>query len=511
MITNTQLLNELKKQLNAQNLTENQKLSLAMRYRQLLLDTLKVGDIIQGMVKTVAENSYVLEIRPHVQIPVIVNDKPQLDELMSFIVKAKTEGKLFISSIENGDNFLHDYKDMVDKVAYELKLPQTKLMKEIIFDFMNKQLPLNKNMLMKAYYFNKEYNIPTKVLVNLIPYEKSWTDHDLRFAQALRENGQAIVSNAIKDMISNLSLEKDLLKIFYVLTRNMTDEDVQSVLKKYVSIEEPKYWQTGYFNADNLDSKQPDQNTLSKEYLQSVTEASKASADEAKEGTQNITRLADKKLREILLKDAGLFKKVLLALYDKRNVMDIHQLKNVSTNKELEKIFNFSKNSKELLDALEKLGDLADKKQEIHALKENIKVIANLGDEGHHFIFPAFYHDQVVKGELYFLKTQKYKKSVGQNKENLYIVLALDMPRIEHIEIHMNKQGKEIFLTFHVMSEDVKKHMMKFTDQIEKAISSLGYQLKSILWGLLNNKEDEKQPFFTENIYEPLSHMDIKA
>lgn len=521
MITNTQLLNDLKKQLSLQDLSESQKIGLAMRYKQLLIDTLKVGDLIKGTVKALGENSYVLEIRPHVQIPVILNDMPTLDNLMSFIVKEKTEGKLFISSIDHANVFPEGKTDIVDKVVHELTLPKNKVMKEIIFDFINKQLPLDKNTLMKAYYFNKEFNIPTKVLANLAAYEKTWTDKDLKYVQTIRENGLTSTQASIKKMINELPLVNDLKEVFNILAKDMKVDDIHQILSKYISDLDVNDGDIKNLNTSNLntgklnkgsldmnklDMKSLDAGDLNRATLEENVDKSKKFNKEAK----NIISLVDKDIPDIFLKDITLFKKALLALYDKRNIADMHKLKDNSSHKELDKTFNFAKASKEILEVLEKLDQTPDKQREVNALKENIKVIENLNEEGHHFIFPMSYHDQIVQGELYFFKSQKYKKNKKDNIDNIYIVLALDMPHIEHIEIHINKQGKDIYLTFNVIDEEVKKHINKYTSQIENDIESLGYQIKSLLWGYLN-KEDEIERPFIENVYESLSHMDIKA
>lgn len=519
MITSTQLLNDLRKQLNSQNLSESQKISLAMRYKQLLIDTLKVGDLVKGTVKALGENSYVLEIRPHVQIPVIVNDMPQLDSLMSFIVKEKTEGKLFISSIENSNASTEAKTDIVNKVVHELTLPKNKVMKEIIFDFINKQLPLDKNTLMKAYYINKEFNIPTKVLANLASYEKTWTDKDLKYVQTIRENGLASIRASIKNMINELPLVNDLKEVFNILAKDMKTDDIHQILNKYISALDghdgsinnlnTSNLSSGNLNPGSLDMSNPDVKRLDAGNIDALEASIDQSKKFIKEAKSVISRV-NNDIPEVFLKDITLFKKVLLELYDKSNIMNMHKLKDNPTNKELDKTFTFAKVSKEVLEVLEKRDNTPDRTREVNALKENIKVIENLNEEGHHFIFPMTYHDQVVQGELYFFKAQKYKKNKKDNTDNIYIVLALDMPHIEHIEIHINKQGKDIYLTFNVIDEEVKKHINKYTPQIENEIESLGYQVKSLLWGYLN-KEDEVELPFKGNSYESLSHMDIKA
>ena len=310
-------------------------------------------------------------------------------------------------------------------------------------------------------------------------------------------------------MVSQLPLIEDLKEVFYVLAKDIKTNDLHQILKTYIETMDISDLNKGNINTSNLGSSDLDINDLN---ISDLKIKADILLNESEKNKNNAIRLDGKNIPEVLLKDTDLMKQVLLELYDKRHTMDMQKLKTDHSNneKELDKAFTFTKTAKEVLDTLEKLIAKPDDKRQIDALKENIKVIANLNQEGHHFIFPMTYHNQVLQGELYFLKPQKYRKNTKESIDNIYIVLALDMPHIEHIEIHINKKDKEIYLTFNVINEDVRNHITKYTEQIENEISTLGYNIKSVLWGYLNS-DDEKELPFKESAYETISHMDIKA
>ena len=78
--------------------------------------------------------------------------------------------------------------------------------------------------------------------------------------------------------------------------------------------------------------------------------------------------------------------------------------------------------------------------------------------QGQYYCFPLQIKEHQTSGELYFFKPKKQKKS-GQNGQGMYIVLALDMPSLKHIEVHLEEKKEQLELKIKVANTQILKQI----------------------------------------------------
>ncbi|WP_069997589.1 hypothetical protein [Cellulosilyticum sp. I15G10I2] len=478
MINSFQLLKQFDDQMNATELTSLQKNILLHKYLDLLLNQLQVGDSIEGIIAKLSEDKYVLQVKPQIHIPIHVSDQLEIGKLMTFTVQGKNDGKLYLQP-----EWPQEAKEtsLIQKTLDELNLPRNVVMKEIVDHFMQKHLPLTKETLLKAYQLHKTYNIPSKVITNLIAHQEPFLEQKVKTLASLRESGLNHLASDLKSVLQGLGNKEDLIKVFDVLKELIPSEQLDTLSKHIMT--------------------QNNTNILNN----NVKEETKNTSDEIISMRETWSKLLDLTTsKDYKAINESVLKKLIGFVYDE--VIHVN-LKSMKTNQgENEKIYNTYNLLTKILNTLDKADLSKEEREHINYMKDPLSVLGKANMQAEYFVFPMLNGNTKMQGELYFFKP---KKSHKKNQNNLYIVLALTFPNINHIQIHINKQDKDILLHVEVENEVIQKHIVQYMPILNEQIDILGFSVSKITWSLLN-QVSQKQFILEDDFNNALNHMDFK-
>ncbi len=474
MINNFQLLKQFDEQMSSHELTTLQKSAMLQKYVDLLLSQLQVGDSIEGLITKLSDNKYTLQVKPQIHIPIDMFEQLETGKLMTFIVQGKEEGKLYLQSSKATGN---QETPLAQKVLEELNLPKNVPMKEIVDDFLKKHLPLVKETLLKAYQLHKTYEIPSEVVTNLIEHQETSLEQKVKTLSALREEGLNHLVSDLKSILQGLGNKEDLIKVFSTLKEQMPDEKINTMITKVLDHKEL--------------NEQDTQNTK-------VTQ-SRPSLEETQLKLLNVIESKD-----YTSVSENVLKKLIGLIYDEMIKVNIKNIK--SDQGESEKVYNTYNTLTKILKTLDKADLSKGEMDYIQYIKEPLSILGKANVQAEYFMFPMLSENSETQGELYFFKPKKTHK---KNQDNFYIVLSLTLPSIDHIQIHINKQEKNVLLHIEVEDEIIQKHITEYMPRLNEQIETLGFSLSKITWGLLDHTQNKQ--FIAEDAFKySLNHMDFK-
>ena len=476
MINSLQLFKQFDEQMSSSELTTAQRNILLSKYVDLLLSQLKVGDSIEGLIAKLSDNKYVLQVKPNITIPVHMLEPLEVGKLMTFVVQGKENGKLFLQASYSEDT---KQTPLIQKTFEALTLPKTPAMLEVVDDFLQKQFPLAKEMLLKIYKMSSEYDIPSKILTNLMDNESVLLPKEMSTISALRTNGMNDIVTDFKCIIQGLDHKEDLIEVFNTLKNGVSNDKLNAMINRLTTGE----------TSHPKDIKVADMPIPTRD---------------------NLVQLFNQELNQELNKPSiagheNIFKKLIGELYDEVMMVRLEKMGNNSG--ESEKIYTAYNLLAKLVKTLDKANLSNEDKDYVNYIKEPISLLGKLNVQAEYFIFPMLVENKQTQGEIYFFKP---KKTAKKDQNNMYIVLALDLPHLSNIEIHINKQGKNILLTINVENEEVKKHISQYMPKLNEQIQGLGFSVNGVTWGLLGEKTLKD---FTKEDYlvNQLNHMDFKV
>jgi hypothetical protein len=480
LINSLQLIKQFDEQISSSELTAAQRKILLSKYVDLLLSQLEVGDSIEGLIAKVSDDKYVLQVKPHVNIPIHMLEQLEAGKLMTFVVQGKESGKLYLQP-----SYTAEAKKMslIQKTLTELNLPKTPAMQQVVENFLQKQLPLGKEMLLKTYQMSKEYDVSSKVITNLIDSKQVISSKELSALAALRTHGMQDMIENLKTIVQGLTHTEDRIEIFNMLKENIP-RDKLDILTSDVSLEE-------------INHKLPSQVEQISSEPQTKLASIKNSPLQLFEQEVSLNEL-------IRLDDGTIFKKVAGKLYDEVIMLRLENMK--SDVNESEKIYNTYNLLAKIIKTLDKSDLSGEEKEYINSIKEPLALLGKFNLQAEYFMFPMFSENKQMQGEMYFFKPKKVKKA---DKSNLYIVLALSLPNLNNIEIHINKQGKDILFHINIENEEIQKQISQYVPKLNEEVQGLGFTVKSMTWGIIG--QNTKEISIRENIFEnQLNHMDLK-
>lgn len=483
MINSFQFLKQFDEKLSSSELTQLQKKAMLHSYVDLLLSELEVGDSIEGIISKLGENKYALQVKPNLHIPIHMLEELETGKLMTFVVQGKEEGKLYLKPALGADTH---QTPLIQKAVSELNLPKNEVMQEVVDNFLQKQLPLAKEVLLKAYQLHKTYDIPAKVVTNLIEHQGVFLEQTAKTLSELRDTGLNHLISDLKSILLGLESQEDLMKVYDVLKEQGVDKKInaprESLVAQEKSITTDHKGEKNYnlYDADSSDSLESTAGLKSHDPLQF---------------------LGNKDYRPI---SGEALKKFIGELYDEILYVNTKDIKNAQD--ESEKIYTTHRILEKLLKTLDKAHLSGEEAEHIQSIKEPLHILAKSNIEAQYFIFPMISDETHSQGELYFFKPKKTHK---KDQQNLYIVLSLTFPSIHHIQIHINKQEKNLLLHIEVEDEHVQKHIMQYLPQLNEGISEAGFGLNKVTWSLLGEKKG--QPGVEDSLNPSFTHMDFKV
>ncbi len=464
-----------------------------------LVYKLKEGDIIKGSLVDNA-GELILKMEDGTLVSAHTLKNMELGKLLSFLVVGVEDGKLVLKP-----QFMDkpEINNIIDKVIQDLSLPDDNNMKDIIHKILSKHMTLDKESLSTMYRAKQLYNLPSEVLINLKENNMRINIGDMKNLANLKEVKindtindllKAIdnISNIedLKSLISNITDKMDTSKFTDILS-NLLNKNIDRNILSNVPSDIQSNGVKGYLEkiiADYTKDIGNNQNDIKKLSVQNVLdEIYKYSGS-----NKPIKQLARSMVQAYLHVDMDNIKK---NPNEVRNINDLpNKLEEVY--KELES--KMKKQYENSSDNLKYPGIVND-------INETISSIKKYNLEGQYYCFPMLIKEETRNGELYFFKP---KKRSSKDDSNIYIVLALDMPNLDKVEVHIANKNDNVNLLIKVKSEDVKSYLEDRKDDLISTLKNSGYGVNDIEVKLLKEKENVDIIDIKEM---KLHHLDIKA
>lgn len=438
------------------------------RSRQFI-SGLQIGDRIEGVLVQ-EESSTVLKLDNGIKLSISLLEHVEMGELFSFIVLSKEGNRLVLKPnlLETASN-----KQLIDQVINELKLPNQVVMKSIIGQFIAKGLPLDKESLLAILQSHKTYDVPTEILVNLKMNERPIVLKEVSQLASLKSEGVQTLLEEFEIILAELKDNSQLERLAHDLGNTVSLGDLQKVMKETL--------------LNSVFMKQPIEEILKEWFLSEFTENELESNINDEPGIQ------------IGCSYIKLLKTLIKTTLKTALEVDVTQIK--QDLKESEKIVSANKHLEEIIKQFQKV-DLSDEgKEKLEQINQMAQTIKKYNIEAEYFYFPFILNKQKGDGELYFFRP---KQKQSKTNEQMYMVMALDMPCLRKVEVHIEQVQKAVNMTIKVENEIMKNLIEESLGKLYEELKISGYELNQLHVSLL------KDPGVSEKIDTRLYHMDLK-
>lgn len=456
-----------------------------------LLAKLQPGDYIEGTLIE-AENGTVLKLGNGISVPVNLLDAVDIGKLLSFVVVGKENQKLILQpkipeTLSNGQ--------LIDKIMSELKLPNQIEMKNIIGQFIEKQLPLNKESLLSIFQGHKTYDLPTEMLVNLKSSEVPLVLKDIEQLSYLKSEGIKGITEAFKGILEGMKNMNQLENVVHDFGHALSLEQLEKAIKASLIDEQTgKYEESKSLKENRLVDGSPAQSRSAEVILKDWFSSISMEEFRLEQKVNDYFRGQPEIFYEKVLKTLA------EAIFKSYLEVDIKQINNHI--KESEKITGTSERVEAILEHLGKLDLSEERKEKLQQVHQMFQVVQKYNIEAQYFCFPMVFNNQESTGELYFFKP---KKKQGNSDERMYIVMALNMPFLRKVEVHIEQIKDAVNMTLKVETQTMKEQIESSLEQLSEELGSSGYHLNQLQVKLLKDNRPK------EEIYTGLYHMDLKA
>lgn len=158
---------------------------------------------------------------------------------------------------------------------------------------------------------------------------------------------------------------------------------------------------------------------------------------------------------------------------------------------------------KKLSSELKETGLQGIDEAKLYEIEQLGEVIEKYRAEGQYYAFPFRIDEKEAKGKLYFFAPKKREK---QGHQGMYIVLALEMPALQKIEIHVKDRPEGVAITLNVENEKIKGLMEKHKQALEEALGNIDFKVSYLSCQLMNEQPKEMAGL----TYETLTHLDTR-
>lgn len=437
MIENT-VYTQLMNQISQMKLTKAQ-------LKQMLLQQLQVGNEIEGQLIE-KEGQLLLKTKLGIQLPIsLFGEEIEPGVTTTLEVVANDEKGVVLKPVEQAElPSQMEGKEVTKQVIKQLQLPENDVIKESIHCFIEKQMPLDRQLLLKNYYLNHQTQIPAPVLVNILERTGVLRDSVIQPMGDVKDMGKATLIDHLTEFIKTQELPKETL--------------IQ--LAKYIETK-------GYVDLGNI-MEEPVSNMAREEKVQSEgrLQIEEALQTEGIPKTKNMTSII-KEPSILLLKD-------FITRGIKEIVqVDLENLKSLPVNERGEHV-KIEHALEEIVQMIEEGVKTPSIKVQLEPIKESVQQFNFLQQQGDMLVLPFVYKEQVKDAEIYFFKPKKNNK--GIKKQN-YIVVALDMPSIKHVDMHIRQDAKKLTIAIEVENEAIREHMQMHMEKLMAMVGELGYEI----------------------------------
>ena len=434
------------------------------------LSKIQTGDLLQGQVVLDGEQ-VMLKLSSGLKLLASLPADVELNKELDFLVVGK-ECQHLILELAQTPKDEKNMTSIVDQAIHDLGIKDTSEMRQVIEQFVAKQLPLVKEQLIQLLHFSKNYDIPREALTNLVSQKQVPQQDDLELLTTLKKQGTKALMPMFDDLIETLSPKQsnELVRAFFEL---LNPHEVKEILLQQIPLLQ-------------------DEEGVLKQAILSETEEGK--------WQYIFNKLFDEVLQYW---SHDQLNKLSKALIHESLMVHLKSIEN-GEESEIEKITKLDIRLKQIVKAIKEVTKENNEKTYVKPLESTIEVLEKYKMHGQYICFPLQLKEHHTMGELYFFKPKKWK--TGQ-VQGLYIVLALNMPALNKVEVHLVEKSGQVNLKIKVENEIIKKQLMEYGHVFLESMKSSKVPVEKIVIELFDEKKQK-----SDNHMSPmLCHLDFKV
>lgn len=454
-LANAKGLQSVEQHLGASEVTP----SIKAKEVRVALSKIQIGDLLQGQL-IVEDEQAMLKLESGLKLFANLPTNVVLNKELAFWVIGKERQHLVLelAQIQEGQKSMIS---LTDQTIDELGVKDTPEMRQVIEQFVGKQLPLVKEQLLQLLHFARSYDIPTETLINLVSQKQVPRQEELELLVSLKEQGIKALMPAFDDLIETLSSKQsaEMARAFFDLLR---PHEVKEALKQVF--------------------KQP--NTSDVEVVRWQTTLNKLFDEVVQFSTHDQLNKLNK------------------ALIHESLVVHLKSIEKEAQG-EIEKVTELDRRLKQVEKVMEEVVTDSSEKTHLQTLESAIEVLDKYRMQGQYWCFPFQVKEHHTTGELYFFKSNKQK---ARQEQGLYVVLALTMPALNKVEVHLVEKSEQFNLKIKVENEAIKKQLEQYENVLLETMKSSGTPIEKIVVELLS----EKRQNLAQDTSAMLCHLDLK-
>lgn len=436
-----QVLNEIDQRFITQSSdTQNKETMIA-------LSKIQLGDILSG--KLILENDQtMLRLESGLKLLAHLPNSILSDQVLDFLVVGKGRQHLELEQVQLNQS---DAKNQVlqEAIIKEMQLPDTAEMKNVVGQWMDQKLPLIKNQMIQLYHLAKNYDMPTETLTLLKAQQIPLSEHEMKLMNQFKSEGMQLIDEMVESTFKNIGPE-EAIRLNMSLGEKFTLDTFKQILENFQGRDSS----TGILQQNeklSILTQEQTQNSQVENDL--IKQLSTMTASESNE-TGDISKMIENLLQSVPKENLKDLANHLIHKYLMINHEDVLE----KPEEEMLKLGEEAKRLKAVIKDFDKVIVQDETKTSLQTLDQMANVLEKYNMQGQYYCFPLQIKDQQTSGELYFFKPKKQKKS-DKNEQGMYIVLALEMPSLKHIEVHLVEKKEQLELKIKVANETILKQM----------------------------------------------------
>ena len=456
------------------------------------LSKVQVGDLLKGQL--ISEDGQTMLRLPN-GMKLLANclDPAVSEKLQEFIVTGKSRQHLELQLKDGLDLSQGTATNLVEQAVKEIGLDDQPLTKEAMAKFMAKQLPLAKQQLAQVLQFAKCLEIPTEATTNLLSNHQLLSHEEGKMIASYKANGGEGISQQLGDILKGVPGEaKEAL--IDVLKQSFTSKEIITFLEREGQLKGDEKAQMGDL-----------QPTEQEAFIQPEKKAAIASGQETShfKGSEFLKQLGEEQLLSKFFegKAAQDIKDILKGMVKERLTVTIDTL---SDEKEIEKLDKAAEMIKKVTARLKEAEMQGVDQNKLEQLEKMGEAIQKYNTEAQYFCFPMQINGKEAEGELYFFKPKKKKKD---GSSGMYIVLALNMPHLNKVEVHLKENVNKVDLRLRVKEKGIKELVEQHSRQLHELLEDTAFELGSMSCELI---EETKEQIASISPYDALARLDAR-
>lgn len=421
----------------------------------LALSKIQLGDLISGKI-ILEQDQTILKLENGLKLIAQLPYQILSDCLLDFLVVGKSRQHLELELVQTNPGYQNE-QGMEEAIIKEMQLPNNQEMKQIIGQWMDKQFPLIKNQLLQVYHFAKNYDLPSEALVNLSGAESVLNEQEMQLMSKFKTEGIEFINHLVGELVSKMEYS-EVVAFNISLSQHSSADFLKQILFQGESLLQTNLSMSESKEVESISMKDVVVKQSFEDLMWQINDIEKVPLIESK--------------NDLLKSIFQLFPKDYLQEITKQLV---HKYLTVSPSDFLEDVDGMMKLD-EVTSRLENIVEEVEKhvKQEATStefrnLEQMTQVLDKYQTQGQYYCFPLQIKEYETSGELYYFKPKKNKKG-NKDSQGMYIVLALDMPSLKHIEIHLIEQKETLGVKIKVANDIILKQMKENEDKLRKLI-----------------------------------------